>query len=384
MKMHGVFIIGALGEVATTMVVGAEAMKQGLVDATGLVTGHGVLSQLDLPAVDHLVFGGVDIREGSWDLEAELMVKRGGAIPWQVFEKIQPELKKLNAPYLLSPPLNEGGMATDRLEIFKNRLRSFKTANNVDDLIILNLASTEVPTEQDLPWTKNQNALEQALKDPSSDIPDSVLWALVAIQEQVPHINFTPSTSLQVPSLQEMAKDVIPYAGNDGKTGETLVKTVFAPMFSDRNFKVLSWEGLNLLGNRDGEVLKDPHKARGKISNKDKVLHDILGKEVHSKVRIDYTPSLGDFKTAWNLIHFEGFMGAKMSFQFTWQGCDSALAAPLCLDLVRLTHLARERGETGPMSHLACFFKKPLDCDDARFFQQMEELNGYAAKVYYS
>ena len=33
--------------------------------------------------------------------------------------------------------------------------------------------------------------------------------------------------------------------------------------------------------------------------------------------------------------------------QFTWEGCDSALAAPLLLDLARLAALALERGEAG-------------------------------------
>jgi len=311
-----------------------------------------------------------------------LMVRRGGAIDWQVLEKVSAEVKNLHAPFLVALPRHEGLLATERLEIFRGRLNDFRALAKVDDLMILNLASTEEPSEMDLPWTKTEQGLRNALQDPSADIPDSVLWALLAIEEKVPHINFTPSTALQVPSLQGMADSLIPYCGNDGKTGETLVKTVLAPMFADRNFKVLSWEGLNLLGNRDGEVLNDPHKAKGKIRNKDRVLHNLLGKNVDGKVRIDYTPSLGDFKTAWDFIHFEGFMGKKMSLQFTWEGCDSALAAPLCLDLIRLTDLSRQRGETGSMAHTACFFKDPLHVEDAHFFHQIEMLNKYASEIY--
>jgi hydrogenase nickel incorporation protein HypB len=40
--------------------------------------------------------------------------------------------------------------------------------------------------------------------------------------------------------------------------GETLVKTVLAPMFTGRALKVLAWQGYNMLGNRDGEGLDDP------------------------------------------------------------------------------------------------------------------------------
>jgi myo-inositol-1-phosphate synthase len=56
--------------------------------------------------------------------------------------------------------------------------------------------------------------------------------------------------------------------------------------------------------------------------------------------------SLGDWKTAWDHIHFRGFLGTPIALQFTWQGCDSLLAAPLVLDLVRFTE--RERRMANP------------------------------------
>jgi myo-inositol-1-phosphate synthase len=95
-------------------------------------------------------------------------------------------------------------------------------------------------------------------------------------------------------------------------------------------------------------------------------------------VRIDYVPSLDDWKTAWDFIHFRGFLDTKMMFQFIWQGCDSMLAAPLILDLIRLLELAQRRKETGVMKHLACFFKTPLDVSDHNFFHQMNLLQDYA------
>ncbi|HLD36164.1 MAG TPA: inositol-3-phosphate synthase, partial [Planctomycetota bacterium] len=50
----------------------------------------------------------------------------------------------------------------------------------------------------------------------------------------------------------------------------------------------------------------------------------------------------------------------RMSMQFTWQGCDSILAAPLVLDLIRLVELSHRRGESGELPHLALFFKQPI------------------------
>ena len=84
---------------------------------------------------------------------------------------------------------------------------------------------------------------------------------------------------------------------------------------------------------------------------------------------IEYIPSIDDWKTAWDHIHFQGFLGTKMILQFIWQGCDSLLAAPLVLDLARLALFAQRRGESGVLTYLACFFKSPHGRGGPRFLQ---------------
>ena len=83
---------------------------------------------------------------------------------------------------------------------------------------------------------------------------------------------------------------------------------------------------------------------------------------------------------AFDLAHFQGFLGARMSLQFTWQGSDSALAAPLVLDLARLTDFAAERGESGVMAHTASFFKSPLAGGEHDFYSQHARLLEYARR----
>ena len=90
---------------------------------------------------------------------------------------------------------------------------------------------------------------------------------------------------------------------------------------------------------------------------------------------------MGDWKTAWDHIHFRGFLGTPMSMQFTWQGCDSLLAAPLVLDLVRFVELSHRRGETGLLRHLGSFFKRPLGLDEHAFDRQMLLLDEWARGV---
>ena len=106
-------------------------------------------------------------------------------------------------------------------------------------------------------------------------------------------------------------------------------------------------------------MLADPDNKSSKITSKKGVLEGILGYSPEGDVRIDYFPPLGDHKVAWNFIQFRGWGGHRMRLQFTWEGTDSILAAPLVLDLARLVAVAQERGMAGPIGELGLFFKTP-------------------------
>ena len=162
------------------------------------------------------------------------------------------------------------------------------------------------------------------------------------------YINFTPSLGASPPAIDELALERgTRHMGYDGKTGETLLKSVLAPMFAKRNLEVMSWVGHNIFGNMDGKVLDDPANKKAKVASKDRLLGQILGYPPQTLVTIEYIDSLGDWKTAWDHVHFRGFLGTPMTLQFIWQGCDSLLAAPLVLDLVRFTERAWRRGDIG-------------------------------------
>jgi myo-inositol-1-phosphate synthase len=141
--------------------------------------------------------------------------------------------------------------------------------------------------------------------------------------------------------------------------------------------RILSWVGHNIFGNRDGQVLDDPHNKESKIRTKDQVISQIVGYKPQTHVSIEYIESLDDWKTAWDHIHFRGFLGVKMTMQFTWQGCDSLLAAPLLLDLARLALFSQRAGEAGVLRHLACFFKSPMGVEEHDFFKQFAMLENY-------
>lgn len=152
-------------------------------------------------------------------------------------------------------------------------------------------------------------------------------------------------------------------------------------MFTQRALEVRAWSGTNLLGGGDGASLADPSAAAAKNAGKERVLTDTLGTTPEGVVHIDDVPSLGDWKTAWDHIAFDGFLGTRMILQTTWQGCDSTLAAPLILDLARLTARAHETGLSGPLSELGFYFKDPMGDGPAGLGEQYAELMGFAARL---
>ncbi|OSC55650.1 hypothetical protein B5181_35705, partial [Streptomyces sp. 4F] len=246
------------------------------------------------------------------------------------------------------------------IDVFAADIRDFVRRQDLAGAVVVNVASTEpAPTDGSLP--------------PSS------LYAAAALRAGCPYVNFTPSTGLHHPALAPLAEaSGLPYAGRDGKTGQTLLRSVLGPMFLQRALAVRAWSGTNLLGGGDGAALADPAAAAAKNAGKERVLADTLGAVPEGEVHIDDVPSLGDWKTAWDHIAFDGFLGARMILQTTWQGCDSALAAPLVLDLARLAARAQERGLSGPLSELGFYFKDPVGEGPSSLAEQYAELKRFA------
>lgn len=112
------------------------------------------------------------------------------------------------------------------------------------------------------------------------------------------------------------------------------------------------------------------------------MLGETLGYLPQGGSRIEYVEDLGDFKTAWDLITFAGFLGTGMRMEFTWHGCDSALAAPLVLDLARLTAAAHAAGHVGPLSELGFFFKDPLGTPTHSLAEQWARLVDFTRELH--
>ena len=390
----GLWLIGARGAIATCVAHGLWGLRRGLLEPTGITTERGPLADLPLRRWADIVLGGHEVREGSCGEAAAELVKHGvltlalvaaGAEDAVAFDaRMRPGIIDgtpdcAEGLYAETVALRRAA-AIERAACLRGHLEAFRAEHSLERVVVVNLASTEALCKE-APYWDDLAHFEVAMGS-DEEIPASCIYAYAAFTAGCPFVNFTPNRGSSIPALGRLARDrALPHCGNDGKTGETLLKAALAPMFAARALKVLTWQGYNMLGNRDGEVLADPARREAKCRNKDAVVRSILGDEaLHTSVGIDFVPSLHDWKTAWDFIHFEGFLGTKMNLQFTWTGSDSALAAPLVLDLARLADFAHARGEVGAMAHTACFFKSPLTGGTHDFHAQFRELLGYAAR----
>ncbi|MFJ6658200.1 inositol-3-phosphate synthase [Streptomyces sp. NPDC091377] len=366
----GVWLIGARGSVATTVVTGCAAVTAGLHPPTGMVTETPAFTDSGLPALADLVFGGHDTVDCPLPKRAETLTA-GGVIPPGLTTAVAAELAAADREIRPGGPTpGDTRSEAELIAAFTADIQDFTRRHRLARTVVINVASTEpVPT--------------------GDALPPSTLYALAALRSGCSYVNFTPSQGMQHPAavreIEALAAEEDgprpPHAGRDGKTGQTLLRSVLGPMFAQRALRVRAWSGSNLLGGGDGAALADPAAAAAKNAGKERVLADTLGTAPEGEVHIDDVPSLGDWKTAWDHIAFDGFLGTRMVMQTIWQGCDSALAAPLVLDLARLTARAHEIGLTGPLPPLGFYFKDPVGEGPAALGEQYVELLAFAQRL---
>ncbi|MFJ4682276.1 inositol-3-phosphate synthase [Streptomyces sp. NPDC088789] len=366
----GVWLIGARGSVATTVVTGCAAVTAGLHPPTGMVTETPAFTDSGLPALADLVFGGHDTVDCPLPKRAETLTA-GGVIPPGLTTAVAGELAAADREIRPGGPTpGDTRSEAELIAAFTADIQDFTRRHRLARTVVINVASTEpVPT--------------------GDALPPSTLYALAALRSGCSYVNFTPSQGMHHPAavreIEALAAEEDgprpPHAGRDGKTGQTLLRSVLGPMFAQRALRVRAWSGSNLLGGGDGAALADPAAAAAKNAGKERVLADTLGTAPEGEVHIDDVPSLGDWKTAWDHIAFDGFLGTRMVMQTIWQGCDSALAAPLVLDLARLTARAHEIGLTGPLPPLGFYFKDPVGEGPAALGEQYVELLAFAQRL---
>jgi len=388
-----IWLIGAYGIVSTTAMVGGKNLENGGIETTGLVSELPYFEGLGKIAPLKFEFSGHEIRklDSAYDAALEHL-SLNGHFEKTLLENVKDDLKKIKAKTgtaincgtgieelgEIKTLEDEGLSLREIVESIEKDMRKFAD----DETIVINVASTEPLIEKNEQYHSTLEGFETMLdEDRREYVSASMIYAYSALKLGLPYANFTPSVGSSIPALIELAEKNAPHAGMDGKTGETLVKTTLAPMFLYRNLKVIGWMSYNILGDYDGKVLAHRDNKESKVESKDKVLEKTLGYSPFSITEIDFFPSLLDNKTAFDFIHFEGFLGTRMKYYFIWDAIDAIVAAPLILDLARFLLLAKKKGLKGTVKELGFFFKNPMNSAVVNTHEQFAELVKWYSEI---
>ncbi|WP_300935852.1 inositol-3-phosphate synthase, partial [uncultured Muribaculum sp.] len=385
----GVLVVG-LGAVSSTFMTGVLMTRKGLAKPVGSMTQYDVMRVGEGADKKYLKYNQIvpitdlnDIVFGAWDvypanafesaMNAEVLKEKDILPVKDELEKIKPMKAAFDHNYakrLDGDNVKDCKTRWDMVQELKKDIRDFKEANGCARVVVLWAASTEVyvPVNEKVHYTLAD--LEAAMKaDDRENIAPSMCYAYAALTEGAPFIMGAPNTTVDIPAMWELAeKTKMPIAGKDFKTGQTLVKSGFAPIIGVRCLGLAGWFSTNILGNRDGLVLDEPANFRTKEVSKLSTLESILVAEkqpdlytdYYHKVRINYYPPRNDNKEGWDNIDIFGWMGYPMQIKINFLCRDSILAAPLCLDLVLLSDLAARCGRYGIQSFLSFFLKSPM------------------------
>ena len=385
----GILVVGC-GAVATTLMTGVLMARKGLARPIGSMTqmdkirvGRGTDKQylhyqdiVPLAALDDIVFGTWDVYpQNAYQaaVYAQVLQQKDIDPVRQELEQIVPMTAAFDHNYakrLTGDHVKTCTSRWDMVEQLRADIRQFRQEKQCSRVVVLWAASTEIFVPVDAQVHQSLSALEAAMQaDDREHIAPSMCYAYAALSEGCPFIMGAPNTTVDIPAMWQLAeKTRMPICGKDFKTGQTLVKSGFAPIIGTRCLGLDGWFSTNILGNRDGMVLDEPANFHTKEVSKLSTLETILKGDdqpalygdYYHKVRINYYPPRNDNKESWDNIDIRGWMDYPMQIKINFLCRDSILAAPVALDLCLLSDLAARAGRYGIQRFLSFFLKSPM------------------------
>ena len=385
----GIMVVGC-GAVATTFFTGVFMARKGLAKPIGSLTQYDKIRVGSGKERKYLKYSEIvplaqlsDIVFATWDVypqNAYQAAVYAEVLQQKDIEPVRDELEKIVPMKAAFDKNYAKRLDGDNVKDVKNRwemteavredIRQFKKDNGISRVVVIWAASTEIYVPVHMPVHGSIESLEKAMKENDVEhVAPSMCYAYAALSEGAPFIMGAPNTTVDIPAMWQLAeKTGMPIAGKDFKTGQTLVKSGFAPIIGTRCLGLSGWFSTNILGNRDGLVLDEPANFRTKEMSKLSTLETILKPEEQPdlytdyfhKVRINYYPPRNDSKEGWDNIDIFGWMGYPMQIKINFLCRDSILAAPLLLDLCLLSDLAFRAGRHGIQRFLSFYLKSPM------------------------
>lgn len=377
-------LLPGLGAVSSTLIAGVELARRGLGQPFGSMTQMGTLQVDGRSAPLREVLPLADLSQvhfAAWDItpedaaavarKAEVLQHRELEAAGEFLAQHKPMpgvhdpavLQRIEATHTMAATHRQ-----EQVQQLRRDIQAQLARTGASRAVMVFLTSTE---RRQRPSEVHQSleAFEAALAQDHPAITPTQLYTYAAMMEHVPVANGTPNLALELPCFLELAaRQGVPMAGKDLKTGQTMLKTALAPAFKARQLGVRGWFSTNILGNLDGEVLDDEAAFKSKEHTKETVLNGILEPEanpelygdLYHKVRINYYPPRGDQKEGWDNIDIFGWLGYPMQIKIDFLCRDSILAAPIVLDLALFLDLAARQGQAGLQDWLSFYFKAPV------------------------
>lgn len=236
------------------------------------------------------------------------------------------------------------------VEQLRKDIRTFKETNNVEYVVIIWTANSERYAVESEGVNDTADNLLKSIKESHQEVSPSTLYCVAAILEGCAYANGSPQNTF-VPGVLELARrHGTLICGDDFKSGQTKMKSVLADYLIGCGVKIKTMVTYNHLGNNDMYQLTDEVMWKPKSASKSRVIEDIVdsnGLLYNAKkhempdhvVVVKYVPFLGDSKRDVSEYTSETWMDCHYTSIMHNECLDSALCAPLILDLAVLCEL---------------------------------------------
>lgn len=221
-------LLPGLGAVATTLIAGVEAVRRGMAKPIGSLTQMatvrlGKRTERRSPPVKDLVPLAAldDLAFGAWDVfpdDAYASALHARVLEQELVEKLRAPLqavKPMSAVFspdyvrrLDGPNVKKAANKRELGEALREDIRRFMRENGCARGVMVWCASTEVylaPSAVHAQLSRFEKAMEA--NDPA--IAPSMIYAWAALKEGIPFANGAPNLTVDVPALQELAREII-------------------------------------------------------------------------------------------------------------------------------------------------------------------------------
>jgi myo-inositol-1-phosphate synthase len=336
---------------ASTLRVGADSSGKDVYVPLGSV--------VPLASPDALVLGG-------WDISGRNMadaMDAAGVMEPDLRRQLRPHMEKmtpLRAAYdpsfiaknqaaradnVLPPSMSKG----DQLRQLRADITAFKRDNDLEFVCVVWTGNSERYAVEATGVNDTANNLLTAIDGGHAEVSPSTLYAVAAILEGCPYMNGSPQNTF-VPGVLELAeREGVAVAGDDFKSGQTKMKSVLVDYLVGCGVKVKTMVTYNHLGNNDMYQLTDEVMWKPKSASKSRVIEDTVAANgvlypagdpgPDHVVVVKYVPFLGDSKRDVSEYTSETFMDAHYTTIMHNECLDSAVCAPLIIDLAVLSEL---------------------------------------------